>query len=464
MAAKKKDDAYLDLILDYVETAKYKSLTKAEVYQEVREMVKSYQKKGLKFSELLDNFNKQVGPTSSKLGMPILYPELQDYATFARNAREDIEAWDSAIDQLRAEAPPPPPALPTFDDLAKDVIGQAEAKRFIKQALTAKDDPRARALGIRTPSGVLLYGPPGTGKTMLARLIANYMALEAGVRPGTMPDAHMGFVVAGVLKDKYSGGGEKNVVALFDYCREFYRRYGRKAVLFIDEADTILSARTGSEWNDSKTYIVPSFLAQMDNVDVNKNRANPFVVLATNRPSDLDPAVLRDGRIDERISVGLPTREDIAEMVKLNMQNATFDDDYSLNQCATDVVKLSGEKTIFPIKQIMATYIDPADTEQLGLINDYVVDPSLLSQLTGATVAGLCNRIKRSAYTRGAYSIAPVDAVNAVDQMLQEARQEGAGRLMKEAAAEGSQRRLMDVTTQGVLETVTWGGSKDGMN
>jgi enoyl-CoA hydratase/carnithine racemase len=128
------------------------------------------------------------------------------------------------------------------------------------------------------------------------------------------------------------------------------------------------------------------------------------------------------------------------------------------------VVKLSGEKTIFPIKQIMATYIDPADTEQLGLINDYVVDPSLLSQLTGATVAGLCNRIKRSAYTRGAYSIAPVDAVNAVDQMLQEARQEGAGRLMKEAAAEGSQRRLMDVTTQGVLETVTWGGSKDGMN
>ena len=287
MAAKKKDDAYLDLILDYVETAKYKSLTKAEVYQEVREMVKSYQKKGLKFSELLDNFNKQVGPTSSKLGMPILYPELQDYATFARNAREDVEAWNSALDQLRPESPPsPPPALPTFDDLAKDVVGQAEAKRFIKQALTAKDDPRARALGIKTPSGVLLYGPPGTGKTMLARLIANYMALEAGVRPGTMPDAHMGFVVAGVLKDKFSGGGEKNVVALFEYCREFYRRYGRKAVLFIDEADTILSARTGSEWNDSKTYIVPSFLAQMDNVDINKNRANPFVVLATNRPSD----------------------------------------------------------------------------------------------------------------------------------------------------------------------------------
>ncbi len=467
---KTDDDAFLDEILDYVTTSEFKQLTGDEIYKTVQNMVRDYQSQGRKYSDLLANFS-QLLETRSVLPRGYSSVPITSYAKCAELAREDKAAWDSAVAKLKFKKPVKPASpiatLPTFDDLAAGIIGQNEAKKFLKMALTSKDSYRFQTLGIKPPSGVLLYGPPGTGKTMLARLVAEHMALQAGVRPGTVPDDHIGFFVAGVLKDKYSGGGEKNVIAMFERCRDFYRRFGRKAVLFIDEAETLLSARTDTEWGAAATYMVPTFLSQMDNVDVNKNRANPFIVLATNRPEDLDPAVLRDGRIDERINVGLPSDDDVKALVKFHMANAMFyTAEFDIEQCASAVLTQAKNTVIFPIRDILLSHIDPQDTGNIEGITTWVKDPTLADELTGATVAGLCNRIKRAAFVADHDSIEEADVTTAIEAMRTEARTRGVSYYIAQARDDGSRRKLKAYLSgeRNVLNTVSWTGTRGEMN
>jgi len=147
------------------------------------------------------------------------------------------------------------------------------------------------ALGIDPPKGVLLYGPPGTGKTLLARAVAN------------RTDACFIRVIGSELVQKYVGEGARMVRELFQMARS-----KKACIIFFDEVDAIGGARfdDGAGGDNEVQRTMLEMVNQLDGFD---SRGNIKVLMATNRPDTLDPALVRPGRIDRKIEFGLPDLE-----------------------------------------------------------------------------------------------------------------------------------------------------------
>jgi 26S proteasome regulatory subunit T1 len=146
-------------------------------------------------------------------------------------------------------------------------------------------------LGIDPPKGVLLYGPPGTGKTLTARAVAN------------RTDACFICVIGSELVQKYVGEGARMVRELFTLARS-----KKACILFIDEVDAIGGARGGDE-SSGDSEVQRTMLEIVNQLDGFEARGNVKVLMATNRPDTLDPALLRPGRLDRKIEFGLPDLE-----------------------------------------------------------------------------------------------------------------------------------------------------------
>jgi len=130
--------------------------------------------------------------------------------------------------------------------------------------------------GIRQPiKGILLFGPPGNGKTMIAKAIAHECNRKFFA------------ISASSLTGKWVGDNEKSVRALFSISDKF-----SPSVIFLDEIDSILSKRSENE-NESSRKMKTEFLVQMDGVQSSKSDGGRLIIAATNRPSDLDDALLR---------------------------------------------------------------------------------------------------------------------------------------------------------------------------
>jgi len=155
-------------------------------------------------------------------------------------------------------------------------------------------------LGIDPPKGVLLYGPPGTGKTLAARAVAN------------RTDATFIRVIGSELVQKYVGEGARMVRELFEMART-----KKACIIFFDEVDAIGGARfddgAGGDNEVQRTMI--EILNQLDGFDP---RGNIKVLMATNRPDTLDPALTRPGRLDRKIEFGLPDLEGRAGIFKIH--------------------------------------------------------------------------------------------------------------------------------------------------
>eukprot|EP00188_Purpureofilum_apyrenoidigerum_P000161 Plantae.Rhodophyta-Purpureofilum_apyrenoidigerum.ctg10620.p1 GENE.Plantae.Rhodophyta-Purpureofilum_apyrenoidigerum.ctg10620~~Plantae.Rhodophyta-Purpureofilum_apyrenoidigerum.ctg10620.p1 ORF type:complete len:463 (-),score=109.02 Plantae.Rhodophyta-Purpureofilum_apyrenoidigerum.ctg10620:340-1611(-) len=158
-------------------------------------------------------------------------------------------------------------------------------------------------LGIDPPKGVLLFGPPGTGKTLLARAVAN------------RTDACFIRVIGSELVQKYTGEGARMVRELFQLART-----KRACIIFFDEVDAIGGARfddgAGADNEVQRTML--EIVNQLDGFDP---RGNIKVLMATNRPDTLDPALLRPGRLDRKIEVGLPDLEGRAQVFKIHARS-----------------------------------------------------------------------------------------------------------------------------------------------
>ncbi|PBP15587.1 hypothetical protein BUE80_DR013686 [Diplocarpon rosae] len=166
--------------------------------------------------------------------------------------------------------------------------------------------------------GVLLYGPPGTGKTLLAKAVAK----ESG--------ATVLEVTAADLNDMFVGQGEKNVRAVFKLAKKL-----SPCVVFIDEADAIFSAR-GENNRNSHREMINQFLREWDGM----NDFSAFIMVATNRPFDLDEAVLR--RLPRRLLVDLPVEKDREAILKIHLKDEILDDSISLTKLAKDTPFYSG--------------------------------------------------------------------------------------------------------------------------
>lgn len=166
--------------------------------------------------------------------------------------------------------------------------------------------------------GVLLYGPPGTGKTLLAKAVAK----ESG--------ATVLEVTAADLNDMFVGQGEKNVRAVFTLAKKL-----SPCVVFIDEADAIFSAR-GEHNRNAHREMINQFLREWDGM----NDFSAFIMVATNRPFDLDEAVLR--RLPRRLLVDLPVEKDREAILQIHLKDEHLDDSVSLAKLAADTPYYSG--------------------------------------------------------------------------------------------------------------------------
>jgi SpoVK/Ycf46/Vps4 family AAA+-type ATPase len=168
-------------------------------------------------------------------------------------------------------------------------------------------------------SGALLYGPPGTGKTLLAKAVAK----ESG---STVLE-----VSGSQIMDKYVGEGEKNVSAIFSLARKL-----SPCIVFLDEADAVFASRDAMRDRTSHRDILNQFLKEWDGL----NDLSVFVMVATNRPFDLDDAVIR--RLPRRMLVDLPTQADRKAILRIHLSGEQLDESVDLEDLAKRTPFYSG--------------------------------------------------------------------------------------------------------------------------
>jgi len=221
--------------------------------------------------------------------------------------------------KYRIQIPLPPKIDPTVtmmtveekpDITYADIGGCKEQLQKLREVVEMPllNPERFVSLGIDPPKGVLLYGPPGTGKTLTARAVAN------------RTDACFICVIGSELVQRYVGEGARMVRELFSLARS-----KKACILFIDEIDAIGGSRTDSDGGDNEvTRTMLEIVNQLDGFDA---RGNVKILMATNRPDTLDPALVRPGRLDRKVEFALPDMEGRTHIFKICAKTMAMDRD-----------------------------------------------------------------------------------------------------------------------------------------
>jgi transitional endoplasmic reticulum ATPase len=222
----------------------------------------------------------------------------------------------SAMREVMVEAP-----RVRWDDVGGLDAAQMRLKEGVELPLKSPD--AFRRLGIRPAKGFLLYGPPGTGKTLLAKAVAR--------------EAEANFIAtkSSDLLSKWYGESEQQIARLFQRARQV-----APTVIFIDELDSLVPARGGGMGEPQVTErVVNTILAEMDGLE---ELQAVVVIGATNRPNLIDPALLRPGRFDELIYVGVPTQEGRARILAIQTGKMPLARDVDLDEIARRTDRFTG--------------------------------------------------------------------------------------------------------------------------
>ncbi|AOY75147.1 ATP-dependent metallopeptidase FtsH/Yme1/Tma family protein [Clostridium formicaceticum] len=243
-----------------------------------------------------------------------------------------------------------------------DIAGNEEAKESIMElADFLKNPEKYQRYGARMPKGVILYGPPGTGKTLMAKALAS----EAGV--DFLAVSGSDFVQV------YAGLGAGRIRNLFKSARE-----KGKCVIFIDEIDAIGKKRDtgGLGGSDESNRTLNALLTEMSGF---KGSEGIIVMAATNRLDILDEALLRPGRFDRQIEIGLPDLKARQDILKLYTQNRPIEDTISIEKIAQQTVYFSGAQ----LENLMNEAAIYAARESASFISEKHIDRALCTVIAG---------------------------------------------------------------------------------
>ncbi len=243
------------------------------------------------------------------------------------------------------------------------VAGNVEAKSMVDDIIGfIKNPTQYTDVGARMPKGLLFYGPPGTGKTLMAKAIAG----EADVPFYAMSGSD--FV------QMYVGVGASRIRSLFNKAKKH-----DKAVIFIDEIDAIgkKRARNSSASNDERDQTLNALLTEMSGFHDNQGIV---VIGATNRMDTLDEALLRPGRFDRQIEIGLPDVNSREKILTLHTKSKPLSDDVDLYSLAKSTVGFSGAM----LENLLNEAAISAANDRKSIINQSNIERAFYTVLAGA--------------------------------------------------------------------------------
>ena len=186
------------------------------------------------------------------------------------------------------------------------IAGMQELKDTLKLDVidALNDKERYKEYGLSIPNGILLYGPPGCGKTFFAEKFAEEIGFNFyQIKPSD-------------IQSKWVNASQENIKKLFDEARE-----NAPSIIFIDELDALVPNRENNSVNHMNTSAVNEFLAQMNNCGAD----DIFIIGATNRPTSIDPAIMRSGRLDKHIYISPPDFDARKSMFEIYLKNRPID-------------------------------------------------------------------------------------------------------------------------------------------
>jgi len=273
--------------------------------------------------------------------------ELVDLAKNVRQKKQEIrqkvaerKAGLPAEASAKAGAPDGVPSEWTLAEKPKmrfdDIAGLDDVKEQIriKMIYPFTHPEKAKKYKVRTGGGILLYGPPGTGKTMIAKAVAGEL------------DATFFAIAPSEILNKWVGESEKNIRKLFESARSC-----EKAILFIDEVESLVPRRRDSEAGGVMQRVVPQILSELDGFDVREGQHLMFMG-ATNEPWNIDYAMLRPGRLDEKVYIGLPDLAARRKILELNLKEIPLGDDVDLDDMARRLEGYSGADIAYLCRKV----------------------------------------------------------------------------------------------------------------
>ena len=312
--------------IDVTYTDKTEATSKKEIEGTLSQTLANYGVTGDMLSTIDINVSSETGflfwfTNLAPIVLPILFILLFVWYLSRSMRGAGAQAFSFGQSRARMTSPDDTKQKVTF----KDVAGAKEAKEELAEIVDFLKNPKKFLdIGARIPKGILLMGSPGTGKTLLARAVAG----EAGVSFFSVSGAE--FV------EMFVGVGASRVRDLFKLAKS-----AAPAIIFIDEIDAVGRVRgvgTGGG-NDEREQTLNQILVEMDGFEPNEK---VIVMAATNRPDVLDPALLRPGRFDRRVTIDLPDRKDREEILKVHSRSKPFAEDVNLALIAERTPGFSG--------------------------------------------------------------------------------------------------------------------------
>jgi len=277
------------------------------------------------------------------------------------------------------------------DDLAQidwsKVGGQSkvieEVRKVIEYPVLHEDI--LKTMEYQLPKGFLFYGPPGCGKTLIGRAILSDIIRQLKeIESNQDLEGRFIHVKGPEILNMWLGESERKVREIFKKARD-YKEKGQVPFIFIDEAESILGTRQAMRGNNISNTLVPMFCAEMDGI---QSLRDAVVILATNRPDLIDPAILRPGRIDRKIKVGRPNREDCNAILKVYLKPSLPREHEDLDQMTQPFLDALFKKN--PRQEVLVLTLRSGKLKKLYW-KDFI---------SGAIIEGIVKRTKEKAIER----------------------------------------------------------------